>query len=80
MLPPRGGVTILVPTTRRASAATHGREVLGAILLAALRALWGESTSQLLQWPWVARERLGSVCGNSPVNGKSQWDWMQCLS
>ena len=71
MQPPQRGVAIPVPMTRRASAAAHGREVLGASLLAAMRTLCGESTSQLLPQSWAARERLSLGCGDSHVKGKS---------
>lgn len=70
--PPQRGVAIPVPMTRKALAAAHGREVLGAGLLAAMRTLCGESTSQLLPQPWVAKERLSLGCGDSRVKGKSR--------
>ena len=80
VLPPQRGVAILVPTTRKASAAAHSREVLGAGLLAALRALCGESTSQLLPRPWVARERLSLGCRDSRVKGKGRAGALDAMS
>ena len=80
MQPPQRGVAILVPMTRKASAAAHSREVLGAGLLAALRAVCGESTSQLLPRPWVARERLSLGCRDSRVKGKGRAGALDTMS
>lgn len=69
-----------MPTTRKDSAAAHGREVLGAGLLAALRALCGESTSQLLPRPRVAGDRLSLGCRDSRVKGKSRAGALDVMS